>query len=414
MNNKKNGIPKLRFPGFTGAWEQRKLNEFLKTSKLKNENNKFTKKDVLSVSGDYGIVNQIKFKGRSFAGASVQKYRIVNTNDVVYTKSPLKNNPYGIIKANKGKPGIVSTLYAVYKTNEKVNASFVEYYFENDYRLNTYLKPLVNKGAKNDMKVSDDNALIGNVIFPLEYSEQIKIVKFLNRFDTLITLHQRKLEHLQEQKKGLLQKMFPKNGETVPEVRFPGFTDAWEQRKLGEITSVITKGTTPLDKSGKGSINFVKVEDLSPDNSGINVHSMISKEEHEGRLKRSILKENDILFSIAGTLGRIGIVKSEILPANTNQALAIVRLKEGNLSYISTVLEGRTVREYIRQNPTVGAQPNLSLKQVSELRISFPTLQEQEQVGNFFNKLNSFIALHQRKLDHLELMKKGLLQQMFV
>ena len=160
---------------------------------------------------------------------------------------------------------------------------------------------------------------------------------------------------------------------------------------------MITKGTTPLDKSGKGSINFVKVEDLSPDNSGINVHSMISKEEHEGRLKRSILKENDILFSIAGTLGRIGIVKSEILPANTNQALAIVRLKEGNLSYISTVLEGRTVREYIRQNPTVGAQPNLSLKQVSELRISFPTLQEQEQVGNFFNKLNSFIALHQRK-----------------
>ena len=194
----KNGevVPEVRFPGFTDAWEQRKLNEFLKTSKLKNENNKFTRKDVLSVSGDYGIVNQIKFKGRSFAGASVQKYRIVNTNDVVYTKSPLKNNPYGIIKANKGNPGIVSTLYAVYKINEKVNASFIEYYFENDYRLNTYLKPLVNKGAKNDMKVSDDNALIGNVIFPLEYSEQIKIVKFLNRFDTLIALHQRKVKYL--------------------------------------------------------------------------------------------------------------------------------------------------------------------------------------------------------------------------
>ena len=201
-------IPEVRYKSFSAAWEQRKLNEFLKTSKLKNENNKFTKKDVLSVSGDYGIVNQIKFKGRSFAGASVQKYRIVNTNDVVYTKSPLKNNPYGIIKANKGKPGIVSTLYAVYKTNEKVNASFVEYYFENDYRLNTYLKPLVNKGAKNDMKVSDDNALIGNVIFPLEYSEQIKIVKFLNRFDTLITLHQRKLEKLKQLKKFLLQNMF--------------------------------------------------------------------------------------------------------------------------------------------------------------------------------------------------------------
>ena len=202
-----------------------------------------------------------------------------------------------------------------------------------------------------------------------------------------------------------------KNG--IPKLRFPGFTGAWEQRKLGEITSVITKGTTPLDKSGKGSINFIKVEDLSLDNSCINVHSMISKEEHEGRLKRSILKEDDILFSIAGTLGRIGIVKSEILPANTNQALAIVRLKEGNLSYISTVLEGQTVKEYIRQNPTVGAQPNLSLKQVSELKISFPTLQEQEEVGNFFNKLNSLIALHQRKLEHLKEQKKGLLQKMF-
>ncbi|MBE5066403.1 restriction endonuclease subunit S [Ligilactobacillus salivarius] len=200
--------PEVRYKNFSDAWEQRKLNEFLKTSKLKNENNKFTRKDVLSVSGDYGIVNQIKFKGRSFAGASVQKYRIVNTNNVVYTKSPLKNNPYGIIKANKGNPGIVSTLYAVYKINEKVNASFIEYYFENDYRLNTYLKPLVNKGAKNDMKVSDDNALIGNVIFPLEYSEQIKIVKFLNRFDTLIALHQRKLERLKQLKKFLLQNMF--------------------------------------------------------------------------------------------------------------------------------------------------------------------------------------------------------------
>ena len=96
------------------SWEQRKLNEYLEVSRAKNKDEVFGKEDVLSVSGDYGIVNQIEFQGRSFAGASVAPYGVVEIGDVVYTKSPLKSNPYGIIKTNKGKPGIVSTLYAVY------------------------------------------------------------------------------------------------------------------------------------------------------------------------------------------------------------------------------------------------------------------------------------------------------------
>ncbi len=173
------------------AWEQRKLMDYLDVSKDKNKDEVFDKEDVLSVSGDYGIVNQIEFQGRSFAGVSVANYGVVDMGDVVYTKSPLKSNPYGIIKTNKGKAGIVSTLYAVYKPRDNVYSEFVQIYFEQDARMNNYMHPLVNKGAKNDMKVSDENALKGEVCFP-NREEQIKLSDFFANLDHLITLHQRK------------------------------------------------------------------------------------------------------------------------------------------------------------------------------------------------------------------------------
>ena len=199
--------PELRFPGFTDPWEQRKLGDYLVVSYLKNFEGKYDKEDVLSVSGDYGIVNQIDFQGRSFAGKSVLNYGIVGMGDIVYTKSPLKKNPFGIIKTNKLNSGIVSTLYAIYTPKKNCNAIFVEHYFELDSRLNEYLKPLVNKGAKNDMKVSSEKALDGNIIFPA-IEEQKRISAFLEFFGRYITLHQRKLEHLQLLKKALLQQLF--------------------------------------------------------------------------------------------------------------------------------------------------------------------------------------------------------------
>ena len=204
----KNGsnFPEIRFKGFNNAWEQRKLSDFLTVSKLKNNDEVFNKEHVLSVSGEYGIVNQIEFQGRSFAGVSVANYGVVETGDIVYTKSPLKSNPYGIIKTNKCKPGIVSTLYAVYKPKDNTAPEFVQTYFEQDARMNNYMHPLVNKGAKNDMKVSAENALKGLVFFPCK-KEQLKISEFFANLDNLITLHQRKLEKLQKIKKFCLEKM---------------------------------------------------------------------------------------------------------------------------------------------------------------------------------------------------------------
>ena len=174
------------------AWEQRKLKDYLEVSREKNKTESYGKEDVLSVSGEHGIVNQIEFQGRSFAGVSVANYGVVEAGDVVYTKSPLKSNPYGIIKTNKGKTGIVSTLYAVYKPRMNTNSEFVQIYFELDSRMNSYMHPLVNKGAKNDMKVSDENALKGPVAFP-ELEEQNAITQYFDKLDRLITLHQHKL-----------------------------------------------------------------------------------------------------------------------------------------------------------------------------------------------------------------------------
>lgn len=205
----KNGSrkPEIRFKGFTDDWEQRKLEYYLDVSTEKNLKAIYNRRDVLSVSGDYGVVNQIEFQGRSFAGASVLNYGVVHTGDIVYTKSPLNTNPYGIIKTNKRDAGIVSTLYAVYRPKKCTYSDFVQTYFEQHARMNNYMHPLVNKGAKNDMKVSSENALKGIVSFP-NYQEQKRISNFFYIIDRLITLHQRKLEKLKNIKKACLEKMF--------------------------------------------------------------------------------------------------------------------------------------------------------------------------------------------------------------
>ena len=196
-----------------------------------------------------------------------------------------------------------------------------------------------------------------------------------------------------------------------PQLRFEGFTDDWEERKLGQYTKLITKGTTPKDKTGIGDVNFVKVENIT--NGKIYPINKIKQNEHDNYLKRSRLEEKDILFSIAGTLGRTAIVNKSILPANTNQALAIIRGYDFDTNFLITSLAGNVVKEYIQRNPTVGAQPNLSLEQVGNLLVNTPNAEEQQKIGAFFQSIDDTIALHQRKLDLLKEQKKGYLQKMF-
>tara|TARA_R110001606_G_scaffold112535_2_gene239411 strand:- start:1486 stop:2748 length:1263 start_codon:yes stop_codon:yes gene_type:complete len=202
----------LRFKDENGNsypdWKDRNLNHYLKVSKAKNEDLKYDKNDVLSVSGEFGIVNQIEFQGRSFAGASVHNYGLVENGNIVYTKSPLKSNPYGIIKVNKDKAGIVSTLYAVYKCKPTLIGAYLDYYFQLDDNTNRYLRPLVQKGSKNDMKINNEKVLIDPIMIPSTIEEQQKVVDYLEELDSKIVIANNQITQTQNFKKGLLQQMF--------------------------------------------------------------------------------------------------------------------------------------------------------------------------------------------------------------
>ena len=201
-------VPKVRFKGFEGEWKKVKLSECLEISTERNLNNKYGVNEVLSVSDEEGVMNQIKLLGRSYAGKSVTNYKILRTNQVVYTKSPLKAKPYGIVKVNKGETGIVSVLYAVYDAKECVSPDYIHYYFEPTFRINNYLLPLINKGAKNTMNISDEVSLQGDIILPNTLEEQVRIVEFLQSLDRQITLHTQRLEKLKQIKAACLDKMF--------------------------------------------------------------------------------------------------------------------------------------------------------------------------------------------------------------
>ncbi|WP_119752372.1 restriction endonuclease subunit S [Neorhizobium tomejilense] len=202
---------RLRFSKPDGTafpdWRIQKLHSVLRVKGIRNTDGLYSKEDVLSVSGEFGIVNQIEHLGRSYAGVSVDNYHVVETGDIVYTKSPLKSNPFGIIKANRGNPGIVSTLYAVYEVRDGYSFDYLDRYFELDSNTNKYLAPLVHKGAKNDMKINNDRVLIGSISIP-SFEEQQKIASALANLDAKIRAVRLQIAQIETYKKGLLEQMF--------------------------------------------------------------------------------------------------------------------------------------------------------------------------------------------------------------
>ena len=407
--------PKIRFKGFTKDWEQRKLIDYLEVSSEKNRDNRFTKEDVLSVSGEYGIVNQIEFQGRSFAGASVSNYGVVENGDVVYTKSPLKSNPYGIIKTNKGIPGIVSTLYAVYKPKEITDSKFVQIYFELDSRMNSYMHPLVNKGAKNDMKVSAENALKGMVSFPKK-DEQEMISLYFSTIDNLITLHQRKCEQTKKLKKYMLQKMFPQNGAKVPEIRFYGFTYDWEQRKLGELSSSFEYGLNASAKEYDGENKYIRITDIDDDSREFKQKDITSPDTDLSSAENYRLSEGDILFARTGaSVGKSYIYKASDGLVYYAGFLIRARIKpEYNSEFVFQNTLTGDYEKFIKVTSMRSGQPGVNAQEYSQYQIMVPSKPEQDKISDCLRNLDNLITLHQRKCDELKKMKKYMLQNMFI
>ena len=412
MNEKEKLIPQRRFKEFknTGTWEQRKLGDM-----------------VEFFSGlTYSPDNVIKQPGTLVLRSSnVQNGEIVNADNVYVDNEVVNSDNVQVgdiaVVVRNGSRSLIGKHAAIkYPMKDTVIGAFMTGVRSDTPSFTNALldtqqfetEIAKNLGATiNQITTGNFKKMIFN--FP-EIDERLRIGDFFNQLDNTIALHQRKLEKSKALKSAYLSEMFPAEGERKPKRRFAGFTDDWEQRKLGDITEIITKGTTPLDKSWKGPINYVKTDSIDSQFGHIIVKANTSIEEHEGYLKRSQLKDGDVLFSIVGTLGRVGIVQKKDLPANTNQQIAIIRLNKGDKNYVFNALKTSKVAEFIKSAATIGAQPSLSLWQIEKLIISYPSIKEQIQIGKFFNQLDNTIALHQHKLDKLQTIKKAYLNEMFI
>lgn len=389
MDKNKENVPKIRFPEFTDPWEQRKLSELLISSDKRNNAGKYTQDDVLAASLGTELVKKHIFFGLRSTEESVKNYRVVNSGDVIYTKSPIKGYPNGIIRTNKGLEGIVPSLYCVYHSIANINSSFIQSYFEDKGRLDAYLYPMVNIGARNNVNITDLGFLEGTICIPQNIDEQNKIVDFFNHLTNLISFHQRKLEHLKDMKKGLLQKMFPKEGEKFPEVRFPGFTDPWEQRKLGEIVNVcsgkdykhLEEGNIPVYGTGGYMLSVSNALSYSDDAIGI------------GR---------------KGTIDKPYILKAPFWTVDT--LFYCIPDDEHDLGFVFDIFQNVNWKS---MDESTGV-PSLSKTVINDVDVLMPMYKEQRKIGEYFSKIDTIITLQHRKLEHLQQQKKGLLQQMFI
>ena len=405
------GYKKTKVGIVPSEWEENKLSNYLAVNNDKNTDLKYTKDDVFSISGELGIVNQIELLGRSYAGASVAPYGIVYPNDVVYTKSPLKSNPYGIIKTNKLRvTGIVSTLYAVFHCKNNVSPDYVQLYFESDHNLNNYLYPIVNIGAKHDMKISDEGSLRGTVVFP-PLSEQEKIVEIMQMQERLIELCEEKVKELKKLKKAFMQKMFPKPGATVPEWRFPGFTGEWEKRKFKDLYDYASEGGTPDTNNPAfyegGKIPFVKIEDTVE--KYIDSPKSYITEEGMNHSSAWLIPKDSVIFTNGATVGNVAINR---LPVTTKQGIiGIIPSKKVTSEFLFYLLSSTDFKREVQSRMATGTFATIILKSLNEIPVCFPSnTNEQESISTVLSGIDNLITLHQRKCDEEKQNKKALMQ----
>jgi type I restriction enzyme, S subunit len=390
MEKLQNKKPVVRFPEFNDFWEHKKLSDLLAESKKLNGDLKFSKDEVLSVSGECGIVNQIDHLGRSYAGVSVHQYHVVEVGDIVYTKSPLKANPFGIIKLNKGKAGIVSTLYAVYNIKaENTYGPFIDYYFSLDANTNRYLRPLVKKGAKNDMKINNAYVLHDRIFVP-KLPEQTKIASFFTTVVLKLSKLKQKKTLLEQYKKGIMQKIFSReirfkdeNGKVFPE---------WEEKPLSEVA---------IKKSSNISAN--KIEDNFGDYIIYGASGILKKVDFYNEVEEyiSIIKDG------AG-VGRIFYCEGKTSVLGT---MEIIKPKSDiNTYYLYCLLSNIDFVKYI----TGSTIPHIYFKNYSNEICCIPCLAEQTKIANFLSAIDEKINLCTSQIQKTDLWKKGLLQKMFV
>ena len=383
--------------GITPAdWSTPELNSVLTENKERNRSGRFGKEDVLSVSGEFGVTNQIELLGRSFAGASVKDYHVVEAGNIVYTKSPLKENPYGIIKLNKGNAGIVSTLYAVYSCKSNEVGTYLDYYFSLDQNVNNYLRPLVRKGTKNDMKINNEDVLKGCVILPPE-SEIAKIVEILGCCDRVITLKKELIAEKKKQKKALMQKLLnPDSG-----FRLPGFSGKWKKDVLGSFIDLISGvdfSTEVLLSDNKFTPYLTGASNI--DNNTLILNRWVVE-------PKKIALKNDILVVCKGS----GVGAMIIMPIHkahiARQFMAIRVYSTSSNKYVYYILQNSFERI---KNEAQGLIVGIDRGTILKLNVAMPDKEEQQAIADILSAADKEIDLLEQELAQQEQKKKSLMQ----
>ena len=396
--------PALRFKDFTDPWEQRKFSDITFPAGEKNRDN--LPLESYSITNEHGFIPQDeKFEnGGTMREADKRMYYIVFPNSFAY--NPARINVGSIGYQNTGKDVIVSSLYEVFKTSDDVDDRLLWHWFKSpDFQ--KLIFQLQEGGVR--LYFYYDKLCMGTVSLP-SLEEQRKIGQFFDSLDTLITLHQRKYEKLVNIKKSMLDKMFPQNGASVPEIRFKGFTDPWEQRKFSDITF----------PAGEKNRDNLPLESYSITNE----HGFIPQDEkfeNGGTMREADKRMYYIVFpnSFAYNPARINV--GSIGYQNTGKDVIVSSLYE--VFKTSDDVDDRLLwhwfkspdfQKLIFQLQEGGVRLYFYYDKLCMGTVSLPSLEEQRKIGQFFDSLDTLITLHQRKLEKLQNIKKSCLEKMFV
>ena len=410
--------PQLRFKGFADAWEQRK---FKSTIQIERGGSPRPIEDYITNS-ENGL-NWIKIGDAPSMGKYItktaekikpeglSKTREVHPGDLILSNSMSFGRPY-IMAIN----GCIHDGWLLLRNDKNLyDLQFLCHLLGSENMLHQY-KSFAAGSTVNNL----NKDLVGNttVSFPKK-TEQSKLGAFLDSLDNLITLHQRKLDKLSNVKKALLEKMFPKNDSDVPEIRFKGFTDAWEQRKLSKIATMHARiGWQNLRKSeflDSGDYYLITGTDFDDGKIDLKNCHYVAKERYDQ--DRNIqVKNGSILITKDGTLGKVAYVSNLKKPATLNAGVFNVELLTENTDrkYLFQYLKAPFLMAYVAQKATGGTIKHLNQNILVDFPVIGPTKPEQQKIGAFFSNLDNLITLHQRKLEKLKNIKKACLEKMFV
>ena len=402
------GKPTIRFEGYTDDWEQRKLNEIADKVSEKNKNNEFS--EPFTNSAEQGIISQKDYFDREIVNnENLNGYYIVRNDDFIYNPRISATAPVGPINRNRlGRNGVMSPLYTVFRTHD-IDNLYLEFYFKTT-KWHRFMKLNGDSGARFDrFTISSTQFMEMPIPYPT-LEEQQKIGEYFESLDTLITLHQRKCEETKKLKKFMLQKMFPKKGEKVPEIRFGGFTDDWEQRKFGEI---VEKYEDPVETPTEGYTRL-----------GIRSHA---KGTFHSYVEKGKELETAKMFRVAADKFIVNITfgwEHAVAITDENDAGKLVSHRFPQYSFnagmepkfFRYLILDENFKHHLELSSPGGAGRNrvLKLSDMLQYKMNFPSEAEQKKIAAYFDDLDHLITLHQRKCDELKEVKKFMLQNMFV